>query len=349
RTALPGDATPEPVPPTGDQPVKPETPSAADTADRGQTRKIEHDPAWKTDQKEVAKLDGEELRLGQAIQAGDSGKQLKTDYLGMSFRMPAGFAGICDGKTPVFAMRPADQRGLGLIIMQTGVNDAATMASEMTGNLDLSSVEPGVMLAPVGAPRIAGGVVTQDFRNATYVARTVGVVGPSGNAIGITFIGPVVDEAKVNGYVKAMVDSVQFIKPGAEARRETIRQQLSGKCLQVYRYRQAGSGANSSSWETKIRYHFGSDGTYAYTYHHEGSHSYQGRDSGGNETGRGGAGGQDDRKDAGRYRIEFNLTAIVLILTNDAGAETVHQLREVPGKLLLNGEEVSLMASDLKK
>lgn len=338
RTPLDGSA------PAPDEPARTE-PRPAEADDKAKTRKVSEDPNWKTDQKEVPKLEGDEIQFNVAY---DGDKRLKTDFLGISFKMPAAVRGGSDGKTPVFLMRPADQRGLGILAMQTGLT-AASGAAFLHDDLDLGDLEQGVVLKPSGAAKVEGGRVTQDFSHQTYHARAVMLIGPSGNALAVTFIGAKEDREKLNGYCDAVIKSVQFAKPQAETRREEIRKQLFGKCLHVYRYKQAGSGANSSSWETKIHWHFGSDGTYLYTYVFTGDHWVKGRDGQGNDTHTGGAWSENNKQENGKWRIEFNLTGMALVLVSEKGTEATHQIRVTDGKVYLNDEEVSVFNSDKKR
>ena len=50
------------------------------------------------------KLEGDELQYN--VPYGGE-KRLKTDFLGISFKTPAGTKGGCDGKNPIFVMRPS--------------------------------------------------------------------------------------------------------------------------------------------------------------------------------------------------------------------------------------------------
>lgn len=340
RTPLAGQ---KPVEGGATETAKLEKPAEAN--DKAKVRAVKEDPNWKSDQSEVEKLEGEEMQFNVAY-TGD--KQIKTDFLGISFKTPAATKGGCDGKTPAFAMRPDDQRGLGILIMQTGVT-AASGAAFLHDDMDLNDLEKGVVLKPSGPCKTEGGKLTQDYANDAYHARAVMLIGPSGNALAVTFVGAKEDREKLNGYCDAVIKSVQFAKPQAEVKREELRKQLFGKCLHVYRYKQAGSGANSSSWETKIHWHFGSDGTYLYTYVFTGDHYVKGKDGGGNETHTGGAWSENNRQENGKWRIEFNLTGVALVLTSDKGTEATHQVRVTDGKVFLNDEEVSVFNSDKKR
>lgn len=320
-------------------------PRPAEADDKGKARKVEDDPNWKTDQKEVDKLDGTELTFGVGHEGG---KRLKTDFLGLSFVVPAGVKGAGDGKAPMFLMRPDDQRGLGLVVMQTGMT-AASGAAFLHDDMDLSSIEQGVVLKPQGQARVEGGRITQDYGNETYTARAVMVIGPSANALGVTFVGARGDREKLHGYVDAVVKSVQFAKPQAETRRAELSKQLHGKCLHIYRYKQSGSGANSSSWETKIWYHFGSDGSYFYQYKFVSDHYVKGTDGGGNDTFRGGAAQDNYREEKGNWSIEFNMTGVALVLKAENGTQVTHQLRVEASKVFMNEEEVTVGNSDKKR
>lgn len=339
RTAIDGSAK---------TPAAPEGKEAAPTEsnDQGKIRKAQADPNWKSDVKEVEKLEGEEIQVNVVV-AGE--KRLKTDFLGVSFVVPAGIKGGTDGKTPVFAMRPEDQRGLGLLMLQTGLNTAAMAAATLHEDQDLGDLEKGVVLKPDGDAKIEGGKVTQDYTHETYTARAVILVGPSGNSIGVTFIGAKGDKDKLRGYVDSIIKSVQMTKPKAEEKRGDLIKQLGGKVLHIYRYKAVnGASGNSSSWETKIWYHLGSDGSYYYQYKFESDHYVKGVDGGGNETHNGGAWGGNNREEKGTWRIEFNIAGILLVLKAENGAETVHQIRQEPGKVFLNNEEVSVGKSDKK-
>jgi len=338
RTPLEGSKPVE-----GGETGKLERPAEAD--DKAKVRAIKEDPNWKSDQKELEKLEGDELQFNN-IYAGD--KRIKTDFLGVSFKTPAATKGGCDGKTAAFVMRPDDQRGLGILMIQTGLTSASG-AAFLHDDLDLGDMEKGLVLKPSGECKVEGGKLTQDFTHETYTARAVMLIGPSGNALAVTFVGAKEDREKLHGYVDAIIKSVQFAKPQAEVKREELRKQLFGKCLHVYRYKQAGSGANSSSWETKIHWHFGSDGTYYYSYQFSGDHYVKGKDGSGNETHTGGAWSDNNRQENGKWRIEFNLTGVALVLTNEAGSEGTHQIRVADGKVYLNGEEVSVFNSDKKR
>lgn len=318
-----------------------------EAADKGKSRKVNADPNWKTDIKEVAKLDGAELQVGVPYQAA---QRLKTDFLGIGFQFPEGMVGGIDPKAPMFLLRPNDQRGVGGIYMQTGINSAASAAAVLHQDQDLSDVEQGVVLKPNGDAKIEGGRITQDYSHEVYTGRSVALIGPSGNGVLFWMVVPKEDRAKMEGTLKAFVDSAQFAKPTAEEKRAGMAQQVGGKCLHVFRYKSVNAGSgNSSSWETNIWYHLGSDGTYFYQYRFVGDHYVKGTDGGGNETGRAGAASQNDRTDAGKWRFEFNLTGLLLMLVSDAGDETEHLVRIENGKVFLNNEEVTVGASDKKK
>lgn len=345
RTPIDGAARPPVVPDKTDKPEGKEA-APAESNDQGKVRKADADPNWRSDVKEVDKLDGEEMQINTIV-VGE--KRLKTDFLGVSFVVPAGIRGGTDGKTPVFIMRPDDQRGLGLLFMQTGLNTAAMAAATLHEDQDLNDLEKGVVLKPDGDAKIDGGKVTQDYTHETYTARAVILVGPSGNSIGVTFIGAKADKEKLRGYVDGIIKSVQLTKPKAEEKRGDLKKNLGGKVLHIYRYKAVnGASGNSSSWETKIWYHLGSDGSYYYQYKFESDHYVKGVDGGGNETHNGGAWGGNNREEKGTWRIEFNIAGILLVLKAENGAETVHQIRQEPGKVFLNNEEVSVGKSDKK-
>lgn len=340
RESLGGGKSPD-VPGT---PAKEERPAEAD--DKGKRRKLERDGNWKSDVKEVATLEGDDMRVGVAHEGG---KRVKVEWLGISFMVPAGFRGATDGKTPVFIVVEPAGRGLALVYMQTGVNHAADAAALMSDDIDVNG-DGKVVLKANGKPTVEGGRVTVDYTHTEYAARGVTVIGPSGNAVNFVLLGGANDAEWIRSTVKGMADSAQFKKPQAEDKRAEVKKLLGGKCLHVFRYKavNAGSG-NSSSWETNIWFHLGSDNTYYYRYKYVSSHSVEGRDSGGDTTHTGGAWSDNDREDTGTWRMEFNISGIVLILKSSTGEESVHQLRQEGSKVFVNGEEVSVFQSDKKQ
>lgn len=322
-------------------------PRPKEADDKGKYRKVVKDPNWKSDLTEVEKLEGDEIQIGVPLQGE---KRLKTDFLGVSFKLPANMFGGVDARAPFFIMRPADQRGLGLVYAQTGMNSAPEIAAFMHQDFDLSSIEKGVVLKPEGESKIEGGKVTQDYTHDVYTARAVALVGPSGNGVLVCFIGAKADKERMEGYVKAVADSVQLKKPQAEEKRAETVKQLHGKKLHIFRYKSSSAGSgNSSSWETNIWFHFGSDGTYFYKYKFTGDHYVKGTDSVGDTKYLAGAVNENDREESGKWRIEFNITGALVYCTSDKGYEHEHQLRVAANKVFVDEEEVSVGQSEIKK
>ncbi|MCC6573013.1 MAG: hypothetical protein IT462_04405 [Planctomycetes bacterium] len=319
----------------------------AEAEEKGKARKVAADPSWKTDQVNVDKLEGDEIAIGTPVLAE---KRVKTDFLGVSFKHPAGMAGGVDARAPFYILKPTDGKGLGLVYMQTGVTSAAHLAAFMHEDMDLDSLEKGLLLKPDGEAKIEGGKVTQDYKHELVTARAIALIGPSGNGVIVCFIGAIADKDKMHGYAKTIIDTVQFAKPQAEEKRSELVKQLHGKYLMIYRYKSSsGASGNSSSWETKIHYHFGSDGTYYYRYKFVGDHYVKGTNPGGDTKYIAGAASENDREDKGTWRVEFNITGAIVYMTAENGVEREHQIRVANGKVFFDEEEVSIGQSDVKK
>lgn len=296
------------------------------------------DPNWKSDVKEVEKLEGNDVQF--EVQYG-AGTRLKIDLLGISFKIPENCIGGASAKISYFLFRPQDQRGLGMIMIHTGVEGIENVAALLAGQKDLSSIEQGLVVDPDGQPKIDSSKVTMRHTSAAYVCLTVGIIGPSKNTFLVSVIGLKEDEAKLKSYSDSMVASLQFAKPADAANRKAWMEGLCGFCLTYFHYKVTGAGTgNSMDSSTTKKWHFGSDGTYYYTYHYEGSGSV--KDSGGYAS-------QDDKQDKGTWKIEFGINGAFLYLTNEKGEVLTHVLQFDGKKVTLDGQEVSRSQSDVKK
>ena len=297
---------------------------------------------FKSDIKEVEKLDGKDMQLEVRY---DEGAQLKNALLGLSFKVPAGCISAVTAKLNYVLIRPNDQRGLGTIAMQTGVSGIDDIAAMMAGAKDLSSLEQGLVIEPEGDPKVSGGKATLRYTSANYVCYAIGLVGPSLNAALISFIGPKDDDTKVKAYAEGIANSMQFAKPDDAASRKQWNEGLKGYCLHYFNYR----AAKDNSWDstTNIKIHFGSDNTYYYSYQHEGTVGVRDNPAPGNPiTSRGVSGNNEEAQ--GTWRLEFTILGALVYLTSEKG-EVFPLLITVGQQIYVNGEEVSRVKSDKKQ
>ena len=299
-------------------------------------------PEFRSDIREVAKLDGQDCAFDTQYAAGT---RLKVELLGISLKIPEGCIGGATASVNYFIYRPTDQQGVGLVMAQTGVNSIQDAAALLAGKPDLSSLEEGLVMDPDGAPKIEGSRASMRYTSAAYVAYSVALVGPSKNGVIVSFIAPRQAEAKAKSFVQSVADSLQFAKPNDSEMRKQWNEGLKGYCLHYFNYRSSKGNQPGNWWDstTNIWMHFGSDNTYRWIYKYESSGGVKNSDV------IGGTASDDNKTEDGTWRIEFTLTGTLLYLTNDKGELSVVLLQFDGKKITANGKEVSRSQSDIKR
>lgn len=314
----------------------------AEPARPGPTPDSKPGPEFKSDIREVAKLEGQDCAFDTQYAAGT---RLKVELLGISLKIPEGCVGGATAGVNYFIFRPTDQQGVGLVMAQTGVNSIQEAAALLAGKQDLSSLEEGLVMDPDGAPKIEGSRASMRYTSAAYVAHSLALVGPSKNGVVVSFIGPRQAEARVKSLVQSVADSLQFARPNDAEMRKQWNEGLKGYCLHYFNYRSSKGNQPGNWWDatTNIWMHFGSDNTYRWIYKYESSGGVKNSDV------IGGTASDDNKTEDGTWRIEFTLTGTLLYLTNDKGELNVVLLQFDGKKITANGKEVSRSQSDIKR
>lgn len=292
----------------------------------------------------VDKLEGKELEADKQYDAGD---RLKVSLLGISFKVPAKCLSAYLSGGLAIVVRSQVVAGTGFILMHTGasIDDVTTL---FANDMDLSSIEAGVILKPKGDPTIDGDTLTQIFKDGTYTMHATAIVAKESAAV-FFYAGAHADASKCKALVKEMADSAQFAKPADAELRRQWEGGLKGKHLLVYKYKSSSMQGASHSSETTITWDLGSDFAYDYSYHFEGSSSVSGRDQNGNLLYSGGSSGADNAEHTGTWRLEFCLPAALLILTDADGNTYAHAMVFDGQKLWIDGNEAGVSDSTTRR
>ncbi|MBX3474961.1 MAG: hypothetical protein KF754_11305 [Planctomycetes bacterium] len=291
-------------------------------------------------------LSGKELQPNVQYAAGD---RVQIPSLGASFVVPEGCAAIYYPGGLAIVVRDVSKQGVGLVLLQTGMTKDG-LRKLLEQPLDLSSLEPGLILQPQGEIKVSGDSQTRRFSNGFYMTDVTGIVAPHSFA-GFSYLVPEAEAERGQKLVRAMVDSAKFAKPRNEDLRKQWNEGLKGKCLHVFKFKSSGfSGSGGSSWssETNRYWHFGSDGTYVYSGRTTNSASVEVKDGLGNPSVSGGFAADNDNDHAGKWTLEFNLFGCVLVLESTQGTLRIHTLT-FNGRVYVDGDEAVVSASNKKQ
>ncbi len=274
------------------------------------------------------------------IEAGrqyPGGTRVAAPAAGVSFLIPAGYAGVYDAGAQAFLMAATAQpNGLvGVLAFSEGSHEeiAEVLLEILTAQ--------GIELYPKGELTSDGTTMS-----ATYTAmRPQGPsalygtirLGQAGNAIAILSFGPPTEEAKVRANAETVLNSARFGTPLAYQWRAQLGGTRLTKGSANSTYSPGGGGDASFASQDQTRYDFCSNGQYAYYSRSESYLSVEGAGS---------MNSVEHDEHQGRWRLVADIVGgVTLVLEATDGREFYLQAEEGEDAVLIDGTSYGYSSS----
>ncbi len=253
---------------------------------------------------------GEELAAGKSWTAGT---RVKSDSIGVSFKVPEGCTASVDENTWLVALR-FEGSAIGAASILTGMSagDAEAFLSQ-PANFGFLGSE--IAVEPAGKPATEGRRTSVEYsgQDASGTGRVLR--GEADNALAMVIAASATDADKVKAALDEIEKSITFLKPQDEARK-AWQSKLAGRKLTIT------DEANSAT----LVFDFTPGGDYSMTY----------------------SVGEQSQQQSGKWRVELGVLGGLLVLNADG---TTRQLRmkQNGADLIVEGYPAKLTGGTLRK
>ena len=260
-----------------------------------------------------------------------AGTRVRYGPLGVSFVIPTGWSGAIADATG-FGLSAPGRQGWVLVLAQAGAS-----LDEMAANLNGPQGFGGDLVAqPLGPARIEGDRVYQRYGAGGFVGQAISLHGAAGNGALLLALAPVAEAETYAALLEGIAASVQLEQPELQGALQQWTEGLAGRKLYLFSYSSSNvlGATEQSSFAREASWHLCPDGRYAYVEGTEGTIGPIDRITPGGAAA------------LGRWKVIFVGSVPLLALQSDAGVWRGHPLGFDGRNVYLDGQQVSVSASE---